>query len=140
MKKFTASRLAEGSHVFPAQITLKDNSVTVKIPGLFSNREETFSYKNISNIRIETPVVGYSTISFHAGNTRVKAHGFTKTEVFEIRETIEDYEEIKEINATIDGKKPQRKRDYKNMEEIENDDYLSIDEKLIEQDRLFENL
>jgi hypothetical protein len=90
MKKFTASRLAEGEHLFPSEIILESKGLTIKISGIFNNKEEYFDYDKISNVSIETPMVGYSTITFHAANSRVSAHGFTKDDVKQIKKAIQE--------------------------------------------------
>ena len=90
MKKFTASRMAEGAHVFPPEIILDSSGLTVRIPGLFNDREEYFDYDNITNVTVNTPFVGYSTITFHAAGARVAAHGFSKDEVLQIQKAIKE--------------------------------------------------
>ncbi len=88
--KFVASRLSENNKIFPAEIHLENNGVTVKIPGLFSGRSEHIVFSKITNVTIETPIVGYSTITFKAAGTRVSAHGFTKAEVKQIKRAIDE--------------------------------------------------
>ena len=39
MKKFVASILSEGNHLFQASITILDNGVKVRIPGFWKNNE-----------------------------------------------------------------------------------------------------
>lgn len=87
--KFIASRLSEGNKVFPAEIHLEENGLTVKIPGLFSGRAEYFDYARISNISVNTPVIGYSTITFRAAGARVTAHGFSSSDVRQIKQAVE---------------------------------------------------
>ena len=88
--KFTASRLSEGNKVFPAQILLGENGVEVKIPGLFSGDSKYLNYEDITAIEIDTPMIGFSTIRlFHNGN-KVEVHGFSKSDVKEIRKVIDE--------------------------------------------------
>lgn len=87
--KFIASRLSEGNKVFPAEIHIERSGLTVRIPGLFKGKSEYFDFKKISNIAVETPMIGYSTITFHASGAKVSAHGFTTSEVKQIKQAIE---------------------------------------------------
>jgi hypothetical protein len=87
--KFTASRLSEGNKVFPAEIIIEPNGLTVKIPGLFSGKSKHLDYQNIGEVSIDAPVIGYSTITFFTAGTKVSAHGFTSNEVKKIRQAIE---------------------------------------------------
>ena len=88
--KFIASRLSDGNKIFPPEIKIEDNGISIKVPGLFSNQEQYFAFNQIDSVAVETPLIGYSTISFYAGLNFVKAHGFTKSEVTEIKQIITD--------------------------------------------------
>lgn len=90
MEKFTASRLSDGNKIFPPEIHLDEQTLTVKMPGLFNGKSQTFNYGNISSVSVHTPLVGYSTITFYAAGTKVSAHGFTKAEVKRIQSLIEE--------------------------------------------------
>lgn len=88
--KFIASRISEGNKIFPAEIHCEENGLTVRIPGLFRGESQYFDYSQISSVRVDAPLIGYSTIHFYAGNAYVSAHGFTKSEVNEIKHIIND--------------------------------------------------
>ncbi|MDO9255808.1 MAG: PH domain-containing protein [Bacteroidales bacterium] len=89
MEIFIASRLTTGNKIFPAEIIIDLDGVTLKIPGLFSGNEKTIPYSRISSVDINCPLIGYSTISIETtGEGSIKAHGFTKTEVTRIKEKI----------------------------------------------------
>lgn len=87
--KFTASRLSDGNKIFPAQIHIEANGLTVKIPGLFRGKTEYIDFEKISNVSVNAPLIGYSTITFHAASTKVIAHGFKSSEVKQIKQAIE---------------------------------------------------
>jgi hypothetical protein len=87
--KFVASRLSSGNKIFPAEIYLEPTGVTIKIPGLFSGETKHFDYDHIASVEIDTPLVGFSSISIFAGGTMMAANGFTKAEVKQIKEGIE---------------------------------------------------
>ena len=46
-------------------------------------------YGYITSVSVDTPLVGFSTITFYTSGTHVSAHGFTKEEVKEIKEAID---------------------------------------------------
>ena len=87
-KTYTASRISQGNALFPPTITFDDNGVTVHCPFIFSGKSTYIPYYCISSVHIETPVVGYSTISFYAYGNLVSIHGFLKREAVEMRQII----------------------------------------------------
>ncbi len=58
----------------------------LKIPGFFSGKSRHIVYQQIEGINIETPMIGYSTITFVVGGEQIVGHGFTKSEVEEIKQ------------------------------------------------------
>jgi len=89
MDTFTASRLSAGNKVFPSQIIIDSQSLTFKVPGLFSGNEKTIPFSKIASVDIDCPMFGYSTIIVETtGEGNVRAHGFTKTEVKSMKELI----------------------------------------------------
>lgn len=90
MKTFEASRLSEGNKVFPAKIDIDNFGVTLKIPGLLGGKEKTLSYQQISSVSIDTPMVGYSKITFDTlGFDRIVATGFSKADAQEIKQMVQ---------------------------------------------------
>ena len=86
MKKYTASRLSEGNRLFPCEILMDDSAVTLKLPGFLNGKETTIPMNRISSVDIESPMIGYSTIIIETtGEGAIRAHGFTKSEVTEIK-------------------------------------------------------
>ena len=86
MKKYTASRLSEGNKLFPCELLMDDMSVTLKLPGFLNGKETTIPMNRISSVDIETPFIGYSTIIIETtGEAAIKAHGFTKAAVTEMK-------------------------------------------------------
>ena len=89
MSIYTASRLSEGNKVFPCVIHIDEQAVTFKIPGFFNGKETTIPMSRISSVDIETPLIGFSTIIVETtGEGSIKAHGFTKAEVKEMKQDI----------------------------------------------------
>ena len=93
--RFTASRLSEGYGFFPPEICIESAGLTIKIQNLFSGKSEFFDFNLISNISVNTPLIGFSTITFHAASAKVSVHGFTKSEVRQIKKAIEDGKKTK---------------------------------------------
>ena len=87
--KFTASRLSSDNKIFPSEIYLESTGITIKIPGLFSGETKHFDFNHIASVEIDTPLIGFSTITIFAGGTKMSANGFTKAEVKQIKEGIE---------------------------------------------------
>jgi hypothetical protein len=87
--KFIASRLSSGNKIFPAEIYLEPTGITIKIPGLFSGETKHFDYNHIASVEIDTPLIGFSSITIFAGGTMMAANGFTKAEVKQIQDGIE---------------------------------------------------
>ena len=90
MKVYQASKLAAGvSKLFPHKITITDNSVTITEPGLFSNKEKTIPFSKIASVNIDSPLIGFSTITVETtGNDSLTINGFTKDEVREMKQII----------------------------------------------------
>lgn len=87
-KTYTASRISEGNVLFPPTIIFDDNGLTVRCPFIFSGKSTYIPYSCISSVHIETPIIGFSTISFHAFGNLVSIHGFLKSETIQMRQII----------------------------------------------------
>lgn len=85
-KFFIASRISEGNKLFPAEIHIEDNEIMLKIPGFFSGKSRHIVYQQIEGVNIDTPMIGYSTITFVVGGEKIVAHGFTESEAQEIKQ------------------------------------------------------
>lgn len=89
METFTAARLAQGNRLFPSQIIIDQQGVTLKVPGLFSGNEKTIPFSRISSVDIDCPLVGYSTVIINTtGEGNIRSHGFTKEEVTRMKRMI----------------------------------------------------
>jgi hypothetical protein len=87
--KFKASRLSKGNKLFPTEIIVEDHGLTVRVPGIFNSKSEFMEYGYISNVSVNTPLIGYSTLIFYTAGSQVTAHGFTKKNVKLIQEAID---------------------------------------------------
>jgi len=88
--KFTASRLSEGNKVFPAEIHLEENSIEIKVPGLFSGDSKYLNYEDITSIEVDSPMIGFSTIRIFLNGNKIEVHGFSKNDIKEIRKIIDE--------------------------------------------------
>ncbi|WP_158796950.1 PH domain-containing protein [Pedobacter sp. L105] len=88
--KFTASRLSEGNKVFPTEITLEENSIEIKTPGLFSGDSKYINYEDITSIEVESPMIGFATLRLFVAGNRIEVHGFSKGDIKEIRKIIDE--------------------------------------------------
>jgi hypothetical protein len=92
MKTFEANRLSDGNKIFPAKISIDEFGVTLKIPGFLGGKEKTLSYLDISSVNIDTPMVGYSKITFRTiGFDQIYATGFSKADAIEIKQMVQQY-------------------------------------------------
>jgi len=98
--KFIASRLSDGNKIFPAEIHIEENGIKVKIPGFLSGDTKFIDYGNISGIDINTPMVGFSSITFFYHGSRAFAHGFKKEEAQQIKQAV-DRGKIKSKTTTV---------------------------------------
>jgi len=90
MKEFEASRLSDGNKLMPNKVSIDDFGVTLRIPGVFSGKEKTLTYHDISSVKIETPMVGFSTITFNTkGWDDLVAKGFSKDQAQEIKQLVQ---------------------------------------------------
>lgn len=91
MKIYTASRLSSGNKLFPTELSLDDYALTIKHPGVYNSKSQTVYFKNVSSITIDSPLIGFSTITISTnGDGTLVADGFTKKEVNEIKTLIEE--------------------------------------------------
>ena len=86
---FKASRLSKDNTVFPPTVVFNDQGVLVKIPALLRKKEGFIPYAAISGVRIETPLVGFSSIYFEGYGVAYNLNGFKKNEVKEMKWIIE---------------------------------------------------
>jgi len=85
-KIYKASRVAEGNRLFPAEIHIEETEIMIKFPSFFSGKSRHLVYQQIEGVNIDTPMIGYSTITFVVGGEKIAGHGFTKSEVKEIKQ------------------------------------------------------
>lgn len=89
--KFTASRLSEGNKMFPTEIHLEENSIEIKAPGLFSGDSKYLNYEDITSIEVDSPMVGFSKLRLFMNGNKIEVHGFSKSDIKEIRKIIDEH-------------------------------------------------
>ena len=90
MREFTANRLSGGNKIFPAEIKIDNFGVTLKIPGVFSGNEKSLGFHQISSVKIDSPLIGFSKITFDTiGWDRIVAEGFEKSDADEIKHLVQ---------------------------------------------------
>jgi hypothetical protein len=134
MRKFTASMISKGNHLFQASITILDNGVKLRIPNFWRDQETFFSFNDISGVELTTPswysVLTYSTINFNLRGTWVEAHGFAKSDAITIKRMIEggrqsggnsSINEFGEDTNKFSGYKQQQWINYQHDREVKKD-------------------
>lgn len=87
--KYVASRLSDGNKLFPPHIVVEINGLKVKIPGFWKGKEIFIPYDEIASVSVNSRLIGFSTLRFYTSGTEVVAHGFTKSQVEDIKRDIE---------------------------------------------------
>ena len=89
-KIYTASRFSKGNLFFPISIIISEREVTLKLPSFFSGKSRSIVYQQIEGVNRDTPMLGFSTITFIVGGESLVAHGFTKATAGAIRQICSD--------------------------------------------------
>jgi hypothetical protein len=88
--EFVANRLSSGNRVFPDKVKIEDTGVTLRSPSLFSGKEHTLMYHQISSISTENPMLGFTSVVFRTlSNQRIECKGFTKADADEIKRIVQ---------------------------------------------------
>lgn len=87
--KYVASRLSDGNKLFPPHIVVEINGLKVKIPGFWKGKEIFIPYDEIASVSVNSRLIGFSTLRFYTRGTEVVVHGFTKSQVEDIKRDIE---------------------------------------------------
>ncbi|MEI2758754.1 MAG: PH domain-containing protein [Bacteroidia bacterium] len=89
MKEYKASRMSKGNKVLPNKIRIDNDGITFRIPGVFSGEEKTIPFSRISSVEVNTPLVGFSSITINTtGEGAIVATGFYKEDVLEIKKIV----------------------------------------------------
>lgn len=83
--------MSSGNKLFPPEIHIEPNGITIKRPGVFSSNKTFIGYKDIVSISIDSPLIGYSTITFFTNSNQVVVNGFSKKDTEEITSLIDQH-------------------------------------------------
>lgn len=87
--KFTASRLSDGNKLFPDEIQTEPEGIKVRIRGFLKGDTTYIDYENITGVDVNTPLIGYSSITFFFKGNKAYAHGFIKDDMRQIKQAID---------------------------------------------------
>ena len=90
---FQASRLTRGNRIFPAQVQITPQSVTMLQPQWVGKREESIHLAHVSSIKIDTNMVFSDVlIETTGGHHPLVCHGHTKGDAVKMKQTIEKFQ------------------------------------------------
>lgn len=90
MKTFETSRLISGNRIFPTKITIDFNKVIIKKSGIFSSEENVIPISKIVSVKINTPLLNFSSLEIVTENETIKIDGLSKNDAKEMRDLILD--------------------------------------------------
>lgn len=89
MKEYITSKLSKGNLLFPRKITLYDNSIMISRDTPISNYEKTIPFNRLATVSINTPVVGFTTITLETNGVGFEViNGFYRSDALEIKKLI----------------------------------------------------
>jgi len=90
---FRASRWGKGNHLFPAQVIVTPNSLTLYKPQWIGKLEESIHMAHVASIKIDTHLL-FSDIYVETsgGQSPVICHGLTKGDAIRIKELLEKFQ------------------------------------------------
>lgn len=127
--KYVASRLSDGNKLFPPHIVVEINGLKVKIPGFWKGKEIFIPYDEIASVSVNSRLIGFSTLRFYTSGTEVVVHGFTKSQVEDIKRDIESGQSgYFKRNKTHSYSKEDYDEDEYDEEDEDEDEYDEEDE------------
>ncbi len=127
--KYVASRLSDGNKLFPPHIVVEINGLKVKIPGFWKGKEIFIPYDEIASVSVNSRLIGFSTLRFYTRGTEVVVHGFTKSQVEDIKRDIESGQSgYFKRNKTHSYSKEDYDEDEYDEEDEDEDEYDEEDE------------
>lgn len=128
--KYVASRLSDGNKLFPPHIVVEINGLKVKIPGFWKGKEIFIPYDEIASVSVNSRLIGFSTLRFYTRGTEVVVHGFTKSQVEDIKRDIESgqsgyFKRSKDHSYSKENREDYDEDEYDEEEDEEYDDKKS---------------
>jgi len=135
--RYEANRLSQGNSLFPAEITLSQDDVKLKIPGLFEGKEKSLLYKQITSIEINGGALSFCEIVIKTSRSgKIVAKGFSHSTAKEIQSALQKkIEQSKTSNSkNTDSKNTSDRK--KSQEEL----YAHVDYTLKDIDSTLNNI
>jgi hypothetical protein len=114
--RYQANRLSQGNSLFPAEITLGQDEVKLKIPGLFEGKEKSLLYKQITSIEINGGALSFCEVVIKTSRSgKIIAKGFSHITAKEIQSSLQKkIEQSKNSNSknTNSNNTSVRKKSY----------------------------
>ncbi len=123
MPIFTASRLSEGNRIFPDQIIIDEDSLTIKSPKLFGGNATSFPLGQIT-MSVDSPFIGFCDIKFSSQGTNICVHGFTDNDSKRIKRLINERNTGNASNKSYSSSNKDTER-YRRDEDIEFNNQMS---------------
>ena len=90
---YRASRLTRGNRIFPAQVQISSQSVTLRQPQWIGKLEESVHIAHVASIKIDTNMVFSDVlIETTGGHNPMVCHGHTKGDAVKMKQVIEKFQ------------------------------------------------
>jgi hypothetical protein len=100
---YRASRLSQGNRIFPAQVVVTRDSITLYQPQLVGKIEESIHIAHVSSIKIDTNIVFSDVfIETTGGHNPIVCHGHSKRDAVQMKAVIEKYQSERYGRGTVD--------------------------------------
>jgi hypothetical protein len=90
---YPASRLAKGNRLFPAQMVITPQSLTLYKPSWIGKTEESIHMAHVASVKIATHVI-FSDICVETsgGQNPIRSNGHTKSDAVRVKELLEKFQ------------------------------------------------
>lgn len=90
---FVASRLTKSNHIFPAQLVMTPQSLTLYKPSWIGKTEESIHMAHVASVKISTHVM-FSDICIETsgGQDPIQSNGHTKSDAVRVKQLLEKFQ------------------------------------------------
>jgi hypothetical protein len=90
---FRASRLSSGNRLFPTQVQITPTAIVQHTPRFIGRSEHSIHVAHVSSVRVDTGMIFSDVyIETSGGASPVKCHGHRKSDAFEMKRLIEQFQ------------------------------------------------
>lgn len=90
---FRASRLSSGNRLFPTQVQITPTAIVHHTPRFIGRSEHSIHVAHVSSVRVDTGMIFSDVyIETSGGASPVKCHGHRKSDAFEMKRLIEQFQ------------------------------------------------